>query len=225
MLVSYPEGFPRLLCKGYSVPAPSIKKHTCARLLPPPSVSKWFSEQGAGRRMDRACRHKGGWCHMLQDELRARRVPELSAQRPQGNTLRNSCNTLLTIPAAYLAFPWVQLSPCYVSGSCRETFSLSSGVWMSTGLKPSWERKLEFALCSSQRWVPPSSSLFLPSCVFLNAILQAPSRLTTRQFGPLLCNESDRRCSCLRSVSARSQPGHHRDTTLCFVLFFLGGRV
>lgn len=47
-------------------------------------IQNGFSEQGAGRGMDRACRHKGGWCHMLQDELRAGRVSELSAQRPQG---------------------------------------------------------------------------------------------------------------------------------------------
>lgn len=37
---------------------------------------------GADCRKHWACRHKGSWCHMLQDKLRAQRVSELSAQSP-----------------------------------------------------------------------------------------------------------------------------------------------
>lgn len=51
---------------------------------------------------------------------------------------------------------------------------------------------LQFTEVSSAEFLP-----FFSPTAFLNVILQAPSRLTTRQFGPLPCNESDRGCSYL----------------------------
>lgn len=76
---------------------------------------------------------------------------------------------------------------------------------------------LQFTEVSSAEFLP--FFFFLsPAAYFLNAILQAPSRLTTRQFGPLLCNESDGGCSYLCSISSRSQPGRH-------LLFFFESRV
>lgn len=63
MVVSYPEGFPRLLYKGYSAPVPSIKAHLCSA-FPPTSVLmqmvKWFSEQGLAAERTGPADIKGG---------------------------------------------------------------------------------------------------------------------------------------------------------------------
>lgn len=97
-------------------------------------------------------------------------------------------------------------SPCYLTLAYRETFSLSSDAWTRTGLKPSWGRKLEFALCSLQRWVP-LTSLFLPlgfECDPWDAI-----KVDNRQFGAPLRNELGPEMLSLGTVNSRSLWGQH----------------
>lgn len=177
-------------------------------------IQNGFSEQGAGHGMDRACRHKGGWCHMLQDELRARRVSELSAQPPQG--------THWETPAILCSLFQQLISPIGLPDApSRVQLSLLL-LWLLQGdiltvirrVDENWiEAKLgeKVGVCPLQ-FTEVSSVEFLPffsPAAFLNAILQAPSRLTTWQFGPLVCNESDCGCSSLYSINSRSQLGHH----------------
>lgn len=83
VVVTYPEGFRMQLYKGLSTCVLSIKAHLHSAFFFFSSSfnadSQMVFKAEAGRRKDWACRHKGSWCHMLQEKLKARRVSELSA--------------------------------------------------------------------------------------------------------------------------------------------------
>lgn len=181
-------------------------------------IQNGFSEQGAGRGVDRACRHKGGWCHMLQDELRARRVSELSAQPPQGMHWET--------PAILCSLFQQLISPIALSDAPSRVLLSLLLLWLLQGdiltvirrVDENWiEAKLgeKVGVCPLQ-FTEVSSAGFLPffltrcsffCCFFFKRDPSGADKVDNPAVWP--CNESDRGCSHLYSISCRSEPERH----------------
>lgn len=189
-------------------------KHTCALLFSPRFSFNADGQMGlASERTGPAdikgglMSHAAGWT-LGSESFRA----ECSVSTGKTLGLRQYfalCSSGLSALSPFLTLLPKFSSPCYLTLAYRETFSLSSDAWTRTGLKPSWGKKLEFALCSLQRWVP-LTSLFLPlgfECHPWDAV-----KVDSRQFGAPLCNESDHRCCRWIPLI----PGHCGDNTFLF---------